>query len=304
MNAIQFNVSVPVVPAAVSILPSNRPPATFEIGTAFGQVFSPKATVLSSDGLPLAARTVHAVAVGDMRDVGVSAPPLFVTGRPGIPHDVYAPHYETSGSWQALTSENGVATFDKGMKITAASSNSITIALYCDGVFAMWSEVLSSSSLRYTSILGSVPRFPSAALPTDTSRDHVIVVDSYIMRALPSRSIGHLATDAPPDDRVVPLLEVVVNTNGAGGSGVVAFFPGELVFQQVLSNVQVQVRCSLMFTYTSMLPPTWLSRNYYRAGAAVRQLRFLGCWSEAVLPCSAETAAWCRANCTGARSSL
>ena len=258
VNAIQFNVSVPVVSAAVSILPSNRPPATVEIGTAFGELFSPKATVLSSDGVPLAGRAVHCIAVGDMRDVGVNAPPVFVTGRPGIPHDLYAPHYETSGSWQALTGENGLVAFDKSMRVTAASSNSITLALYCDGVFAMWSEVLSSSSLRYTSILGRVPQSPSAALPV-MPVDHVVVIDSYLMRALPSRSIGHLAAAAPPDDRVSPVLEVVVNTNGAGGSGVVAFSPGERVFQ-VLNNVQVQVRQHDVHIYSDVTAQVVVTR--------------------------------------------
>jgi hypothetical protein len=235
--AIQMNASIAVVPAAVSIIPSNRPPTSVEIGTEFGELHSPKVTVLSSEGLPLARRTVYAIAVGDMRDVGVHAQPVFVTGRPGIPHDLYAPHYETTGLWQAITSENGDAKFNGNMKITAASSNSITFALYCDGVWTMWSEVVASTSLRYTTILEKIPRFPSSALPTDP----VLVLDSYLMRALPSRSIGHLASASPPDERVVPLLEIVINTNGAGGSGILSFSPGARIFN-TLSNVQVLVR--------------------------------------------------------------
>jgi hypothetical protein len=236
-DAIFFNVSVPVVPAAVGIIPSNRPPATVEIGLELGKAYSPRAIVLSADGVALANRPVHVVPVGDLRDVGVRAPPVFLTGRPGIPHDVYAPHYETSGLWQATTSESGVVEFQGNMKITAASSNSITFALYCDGVFAMWSEVLTSSSLRYTSILGRIPQFPNPSLPAG----HVVVLDSHLMRALPSRSIGHLASEAPPDDRVLPQLEVVVNTNGAGaGAEVPAFFPGQKVFQ-TLNNIQIKV---------------------------------------------------------------
>jgi hypothetical protein len=130
-----------------------------------------------------------------------------------------------------------VVEFEGDMKITAASSNSVTFALYCDGVFAMWSEVLTSSSLRYTSILGRIPRFPNPSLPAG----HVVVLDSHLMRALPSRSIGHLASLAPPDDRVLPQLEVVVNTNGAGaGAEVPAFFPGQKVFQ-TLNNIQIKV---------------------------------------------------------------
>jgi hypothetical protein len=175
VGSIQFNVSIPVVPAAVSIIPSNRPPATVEIGTKFGVAHAPVATVLSSDGLPAAGRTLHVVVVGDMRDVGVRAPPVFITGRPGLPHDLYAPHYATSGEWHVITSANGVAKFQGDMSITAASSNSITFALYCDGVFSMWSEVIASSSLRYSSILGRIPQFPSSTLPLDP----VVVLDSY-----------------------------------------------------------------------------------------------------------------------------
>lgn len=240
-DAVSFNTSVLVAPASVSIIPSNRPPATIEIGTALGKAYSPKATVLSADGLALAGRLVHAVAVGDLRDVGVRAPPLFVTGRPGTPHDLYAPHYDVAGSWQVLTSATGAAEFDGSMQIRAASSNSIAFALYCDGVFTMWSEVLASSALRYTSIFGRIPRFPTLALPSD----YVVVIDSYLMRSLPTRSIGHLNASAPPDDRMLPQLEVVVNTNGAGaGAGIISVAPGQKIFD-VLNNVQIKVSCCL-----------------------------------------------------------
>lgn len=238
-EVVSFNTSVVVTPAAVSIIPSNRPPVTVEIGTELGKVYSPKAMVLSADGLALPGRPLHVVAVGDMRDVGVRAPPVFVTGRPGIPHDVYAPHYDVAGTWQVLTSASGLAEFDGSMKIQSASSNSIAFALYCDGVFAMWSEVLASSSLRYSSILGRIPRFPSSALPID----HVVVLDSYLMRSLTSKSVGHLPYTAPPDDKMLPQLEVVINTNGAGaGAEVLTFFPGAKIFQ-TLNNVQIKVCC-------------------------------------------------------------
>ena len=234
--AISCNVSVSVVPASVTIVPSNRPPATIEIGTKLGAQFAPKAIVYSADGLPLADRPVYALTVGDLRDVGVRAPAVFITGRPGIPHDVYAPHFETDGVWRVTTDARGAAEFDGSMMITTGSSNSITLALYCDGVFALWSELVIAGSLRYTSILGRVPPFPSSAMPAD----FVVVLDSYLMRSLPQRSIGHLATAAPPDDRVAPLLEIIINTNGAGGSDVVTFTPGQKVFE-VLNNVQIKV---------------------------------------------------------------
>jgi hypothetical protein len=191
--------------------------------------------------MPLVGRPVHVVAVGDLRDVGVRAAPIFVTGRPGLPHDLYAPHYELSGIWQALTGAEGIARFEGSMKISAASSNSITFAFYCDGVFTMWSELLASSSLRYTSILGRVPRFPSPELPTA----HVVVLDSYLMRALPSRSIGHFPNATPPDERVLPQLEVVINTNGAdAGLSVIAVAPGEKIFRiSPLNKIQIKV-CS------------------------------------------------------------
>ncbi len=244
-DVVSFNTSVLVASAAVSIIPSNRPPVTVEIGTQLGKAYSPKATVLSAEGLALSGRPVHVVAVGDLRDVGVRAPPVFVTGRPGIPHDVYAPHYDISGTWQVLTSASGVAEFDGSMKIQAASSNSITFALYCDGVFSMWNEILTSSSLRYSLILGQIPRFSSSALPTG----YVVVLDSYLMRSLPSKSVGHLPDSAPPDDKILPQLEVVINTNGAGaGSGILTFTPGVKIFQ-TLSNVQIKVRCNLMPSY-------------------------------------------------------
>jgi len=235
--ALSYNVSVPVVTAAITIVPSNRPPATIEIGTKLGREYAPKATVYSADGLPLADRPVHAVTVGDLRDVGVRAPAVFVTGRPGIPHDVYAPHYATQGVWRATTGAGGAVQFDGSMVITTGSSNSITLALFCDGVFALWHEVAASSSLRYTSIIGRVPPFPSPALPSDT----IVVIDSYLMRSLPQRAIGHLATAAPPDDRVLPQLEIIVNTNGAGsGLEVISFAAGQQVFA-VLNNVQIKV---------------------------------------------------------------